>query len=84
MITVGIRELKQQASVLVRRVREQSASVQITYHGKVVARLVPVENEQESEAEQRSWAELDELAAEIGRRWPQGVAAGRAVSEGRE
>jgi prevent-host-death family protein len=42
MIVVGIRELKQHASELVRRVWEGGQEITITYHGKVVARLVPV------------------------------------------
>jgi prevent-host-death family protein len=40
MITVGIRELKQQASELVRMVRETGKEVQVTYHGQVVALLI--------------------------------------------
>ena len=84
MITVGIRELKQQASELIRRVRETGSEVQITYHGKVVALLVPAEPHQRPEAEAEAWAELDILAAQIGRRWPEGVSAQRAVAEGRE
>ncbi len=47
MVTVGIRELKQQASQLVRQVREDGNPVQITYHGKVVAMLIPVEQARE-------------------------------------
>lgn len=42
MVTVGIRELKQQASELVRMVRETGKEVQITYHGGVVALLIPI------------------------------------------
>jgi prevent-host-death family protein len=84
MVTVGIRELKQQASELVRQVREQGNPVQITYHGKVVALLIPVEQAKDKEAEEQAWAELDELAAQIGRRWSQGVSAKEAVAEGRQ
>ncbi len=84
METVGIRELKQRASELVRRVRDQGSPVQISYHGKVVAILTPVEPVQEDEAAARAWAALDELAAQIGRRWPPGVSAQQAVSDGRD
>ena len=38
MVTVGMRELKQQASALIRRVREEGDEILVTYHGKVVAR----------------------------------------------
>lgn len=83
MITVGIRELKQQASELVRRVRETGDPVQVTYHGKVVALLVPAGRRRDPEQEAQAWMELDRLAAEIGARWPEGLSAEQAVSEGR-
>ena len=38
---IGVRELKQRASEILRRVREDGASYAITYRGKVVARLEP-------------------------------------------
>ena len=40
---VGVRELRAETSSILRRVRKQHASVDITYYGKVVARIVPVE-----------------------------------------
>ena len=82
--TVGIRELKQQASSLLRRVRERGEVVSITYRGKVVARLVPVVPEEARLAEtSRVWAELDALAHEIGAKWPEGKSAAEAVREQR-
>ena len=83
MISVGIRELKQQTSELVRLVRETGSEVQITYHGKVVALLIPVERGLSTNQPGEPWAELDMLAAEIGARWPAGVSAAEAISEGR-
>jgi prevent-host-death family protein len=80
MVTVGIRELKQQASELVRMVRETGNEVQVTYHGKVVALLIPVEKTAPQD-EESAWTKLDNLAAEIGARWPKGVSAAKAVSE---
>lgn len=81
MVTVGIRELKQQASELVRLVRETGSEVQVTYHGEVVALLIPVKPVVGDI--QNAWAKLDLLAAEINARWPQGVSAADAVREGR-
>ena len=81
MVTVGIRELKQQASELVRLVRETGNEVQVTYHGEVVALLIPVKSARKDDA--NAWAKLDHLAAEIGARWPKGVSAVDAVSEAR-
>ena len=80
MVTVGIRELKQQASELVRMVRETGNEVQVTYHGEVVALLIPVKPVKNSE---KAWAKLDNLAAEIGARWPKGVSARDAISGSR-
>ena len=82
MVTVGIRELKQQASELVRMVRETGKEVQVTYHGEVVALLIPVKPKRKKD-ESKAWAKLDNLAAEIGARWPKGVSAADAVSEAR-
>lgn len=83
MVTVGIRELKQQASELVRKVREDGVEVQITYHGKVVALLVPVAEAIQTEQETQAWTDIDHLAAEIGVRWPKGLSASQAISEDR-
>jgi prevent-host-death family protein len=81
MVTVGIRELKQQASELVRMVRETGKEVQVTYHGQVVALLIPVKRVRQDD--KNAWASLDNLAAEIGSRWPKGVSASDAASEAR-
>ena len=83
MVTVGIRELKQQASELIRLVRETGSEVQVTHRGHVVALLIPVTPLKGKEIEKHSWANLDILAAEIEARWPKGVSAAEAVEEGR-
>jgi len=82
MLSVGVRELKQQASELIRQVREDGNEIQVTYHGKVVARLVPV-RPPEREVEDQAWADLDGLAMQIGASWPEGVSAVEATAEGR-
>ena len=82
MVTVGVRELKQQASELVRMVRETGEEVQVTYHGEVVALLIPVKSTRKKD-DSKTWTKLDNLAAEIGARWPKGISAVDAVSETR-
>ncbi len=82
MVTVGIRELKQQASELVRMVRETGKEVQVTYHGQVVALLIPVKRTAKKD-DAKAWGNLDNLAAQIGARWPKGVSAADAVAEAR-
>lgn len=82
MVTVGIRELKQHASELVRKVRENGISVQITYHGEIVAMLIPVPPNANVEEENKAWVMLDELAAQIGQHWPQEKTSPGANTEG--
>ncbi len=83
MITVGVRELKQKASELVRLVRETGSEVQVTHRGRVVALLIPATLPKSLEQDEESWTSLDALSAEIDARWPKGVSATQAISEGR-
>jgi prevent-host-death family protein len=84
MQSVGVRELKERATEIVRRVRTRGATVEITYRGKVVARLVPVrESARGATPSSEIWTSLDQLAAEIGAHWPKNVSAVDAVREGR-
>jgi prevent-host-death family protein len=82
MEVIGIRELKGRTSEVIRRVREQHEPVAVTFRGRIVARIVPVEQPSDRDAELASvWADLDELAAEIGARWPANVTSTEAVEE---
>jgi len=83
MVTVGIRELKQQASELIRLVRETGSEVRVTYRGQVVALLIPVAPLNDVAGEKHAWDNLDLLASEIEARWPKGVSAAQAIAEGR-
>ncbi len=85
MEVIGIRELKNNATQILRRVREEGAEYQVAYHGKVIARLVPVAAAHPAENEELEaiWTDLDELAIEISARWPEGVSAVEAVREAR-
>lgn len=76
MSEVGIRELKAGASEIIRRVRERGEVVDITYHGEVVARLVPVRPPAPAPSEVAALlTDLDQLAAEIAAAWPMDVSA---------
>lgn len=84
MSDVGIRELKANTSEIVRRVRERGEIIDITYHGEVVARLVPVQPPSTPpDVMAALLADLDQLAAEIAAAWPEGVSAVDAVREAR-
>ncbi len=82
--SVGVRELRQHATEIVRQVRVKRATVQITYRGKVIAQLMPVQEPPSTPEEPSTvWTDLDRLAAEIGARWPTNVSAVDAVRDGR-
>ena len=57
MTTVGLRELRQDASELVRRV-ENGEEIQITVAGRLAARLVPATPRQ-----WRNWVDIADLLA---------------------
>ena len=82
--SIGIRELGSSASKIVRRVREKGETVDISYRGQVVARLIPITTPKPDPKVLNSiWADMDRVAEEIGRYWPKGVSAAEAVNEGR-
>lgn len=82
MIEVGIRELKASTSEIVRRVRERGEIVDITYHGEVVARLVPVRPPVPAPDDVAALlTDLDQLASEISAAWPAGASAVDAVRD---
>ena len=82
MEVIGIRELKDHATQILRKVREEGAVYQVTYHGKVIARIVPNDLSPISGSDLlASWADLDALAEEIGKHWPEGVSAVDAVRD---
>jgi prevent-host-death family protein len=84
MLTVGVRELKEHTSQILRRVREEGQEIEVTYHGRVIARLVPVGMSPPDSSDLAAvWTDLDRLAVEIGARWPSGTTASEAVTEGR-
>lgn len=43
MKSVGIRELKRDATRIMRKVREEGTSYEVTYRGRTIARIVPTE-----------------------------------------
>ncbi len=70
MREIGIRELKRQASEIVRTVREERVEYVITHRGKPVAMIVPFEEPHEVAAQERQmlqefWADMDTLVQEM-------------------
>lgn len=83
MQTVGVRELRQRASEILRRLEESGEEVQVTRHGRTIARLVPVPSEAMRARAREVWADMDRLAAELDEIWPHDVSAVDAVREQR-
>jgi prevent-host-death family protein len=83
MRSVGVRELKQRASQVLRELRTKGEEIEVTHHGRVVARLVPVDRARPRRRAAAAWATLDQVAREIAARWPRGRSAAAAVREGR-
>jgi prevent-host-death family protein len=84
MREIGVREFKEQASAILRRLREDKEAITITYRGRPVALLMSIEYTEKDEALWgATWAEMDELAKEVDRYWPEGISAAEAVSEQR-
>jgi prevent-host-death family protein len=81
MRSVGIRELKQNASKVVRTVQRTGEEVSVTVRGEVVALIVPAKQPRRRKSNS-VWADFDELAREIGKHW-KGPGAVATVREGR-
>lgn len=85
MPEAGIRELKIRASHIVRRVRERKARYVITYRGRPVAILIPLEGtpgtEGASPGHATAWRELERLGALIGKGWRASVSSAELLSE---
>ena len=93
MPSVGVKDLKNQATEILRAVREKQAEYIVTYHGRPVAMLLPIDAawlqaEQDRVASEvrpspEILAELETLRAEIDRNWQSDKTAVELIAEGR-
>jgi prevent-host-death family protein len=87
MPDVGVRELKARASEIIRNVRDQRARYVITYRGRPVGLLMPLDEIRTtslSPADQSAtaaWEELTRLGEEIGRGWRSPLTSAELLSE---
>lgn len=87
MAETGVRELKARASAIIREVRERRARYVVTYRGRAVAVLAPLEESstgfplEGAEASANAWEELARLAEEIGRRRRRGPSVVELLSK---
>ena len=84
--SIGVGEFRAKASRILRRVHETLESVDVTYRGEVIARIVPVVQPQDpAQVGGAVWTDLNRLAGEIGRHSkPQDGKAADEVSEERK
>jgi prevent-host-death family protein len=82
--SVDVRKLKEHTTQILRQVNQKRVDIQITRRGQPIARLVPFQRTR-ARARPRTvvWADLDELATEIGAHWSGATSAVDAVSQGR-
>jgi len=93
MPKIGVRELKDQATGILRQVREHQARYVITYHGEPVAALIPLDEGWFEDAERHALAavqsddalaaEMDTLRQEIERSWRAEKGGVELITEGR-
>lgn len=89
MSLIGVRELREQTSEVIRSVREDRAEYVITYQGRPVAILLPLDvdraEEEMVQAGKRAvlgaWQRYDQLAARIREGWPAEVSTQELIDE---
>jgi prevent-host-death family protein len=85
--TIGIRDLKNQTSRIVRSVREEMAEYVITLQGKPVALLRPITAADEQQFRQakigEAMAEMKQLAQEVAAAWTSSKSGIDLISEQR-
>ena len=80
---IGVRELEEHTREVLRRVREGGEIIEVADSDGVIARIVPVKAVGDVEAFDDWWEQIDHLAEEISKHWPEGVSAAEAVAEQR-
>ncbi len=68
MPIIGVQELRDRAAEVLRQVRETHAEYIITYQGKPVALLLPVQTERQPPV--GGWETYIRLAEQVRRDWP--------------
>lgn len=79
MTMIGVRELRQQTTEVLRRIREEGAEYIITYQGQPVAVLLPLDAEAVEQAildvgkqgTPHGWDAYAQVAAAVRERWPE-------------
>jgi antitoxin (DNA-binding transcriptional repressor) of toxin-antitoxin stability system len=83
MLTIDVKDLEAHPTEVVRQVKG-GETVQLVEDGRAVATITPVTPVQRPRSEEQVkafLAELERLAQEIGKHWPEGVSAVDAVRD---
>ncbi|MDQ3930863.1 MAG: type II toxin-antitoxin system prevent-host-death family antitoxin [Chloroflexota bacterium] len=79
---MGVKELKEHLSEVLREVEETGEIVGVSKRGRIVARLVPARYGQRSKHDPRATiVDLDQLAAEISAGAPAGVSVEDVIND---
>lgn len=85
MRDIGVRELKAKASEIVRNVWKRRARYTITYRGRPVGILLPLDKtmppQEAPSPSSDAWGELERLGASVAKRWPKGKTSGDILSK---
>jgi prevent-host-death family protein len=82
MISVGVRELREDLSKLLQRVQEDGEVIEITVRGEPVARVIPIKRQPApSEELAKRFSDLDELIAKISERTKDKIGAVETIRE---
>jgi prevent-host-death family protein len=83
MKTLKANELVERINEILRIVKEEGETIEVTEQGKVIARVVPA-SEQKSSVEEKdaaAWEELKRIASELGPYWPENTDAVEIVRD---
>jgi len=61
MATVGIQDIETRADEIVRRVRDEHETIELTYLGETVGQIAPVRTRVDREAIEKSWKEWQDF-----------------------
>ncbi len=78
---VGVRELKANTSEIVRQVREEHATFDVTYRGEVVARIVPLQPPIDPDSARKSWQEWETFLEEVSKEIKDGATLEETMAE---
>ncbi|HLE51634.1 MAG TPA: type II toxin-antitoxin system prevent-host-death family antitoxin [Anaerolineales bacterium] len=92
MALIGVRELRERTAEILRKVREEQAEYVITYQGRPIALLLPVDTEAvEAAVIQASkqtatgeWEAYAQLAEMLRQEWPSGQSTQEIIDHIRE